>query len=80
MVLDLFRDEEKRFAVANFNLSVIHNARQRRHPGEQPHSARAKIRRDRRGGGDETAANFDHRVRPEIETVGVGENDRAIGI
>ena len=80
MVLDVFGDEIKRFPRANLDLPVVHDARERRHFGELPRRARAEIRRERRGRGDETAADSDHRIRPEIKSVGVGQNDRAVGV
>ena len=80
VIFDVFRDQIQGPPRARLYLPVIDNLCQRRHPGELPGGTRSKIRRQRRGRGDEAAAHFDHRIRAEIKAVRIGENDRPIGV
>jgi hypothetical protein len=80
VVFDLFGDQEQRVVFADLDLSVIDDACERRHAGELPADTRAKVGRKRRGSGDEVAADADHGIGAEVKPVGVGKDDRAVGV
>ena len=79
LVLDILGDEIERFARADTDLAVVHDARQWRHAGELPARAGSEILRLRSGGGDETAAHGHKGIRPKIKAVGIRQDHRAVG-
>ena len=80
MIFDFFGNEVERFILADLDRAVIHDAGQWRHSGELPGGAGPHIGCERCGGRDKIAPHFDHRVRSEIKSVGIGQNDGAIGV
>ncbi len=80
VVFNMLGDEIKRLAIADLDCAIVDDAGHWRWAGELPGSAGTEVGHERRGGGDETAADLDHGVRAEIEAVGIGEDDGAVGI
>ena len=80
MVFNILGYEIQGFSGADVDLTIIDNALEWRHPGKLPRRPSTEVRSERRGRGDETPADIDHRVWAENKSVRVGKDHGAVRV